>query len=233
VGVAIGGTRGIVMIGLGQGDISVRPPQRVRGNLPNARQRQQWSKAVDLLDKTDDNVALLGLLGFNAGIMWQWCQQNNVRMQKPDLLESKTLALKSKVDELKQLVRKVEDRQLGLQFRGGDIDIVEPQSDFSGIVVLIVVGAIVYAALVAAVVKYHKESEKLRTDYNNLLNGTEQFIKTQAPEKLHAWKTHKQQSGFSDRQSIIQQIGSSMKTGAKWGIGLAVAIALMGLAWQK
>lgn len=231
MGVAAGGTRGIVMIG--QDDIVIRPPQRVRGNFPNARQRQKWSKAVALLDRTDDNVALLGLLGFNAGIMWQWCQQNNLRMPKPDMLEQKTLALKSGIDELKHLVRKVEDRQLGLQFRDGDIDIVEPQSDFSGIVVLIVVGAIVYAGLVAAIVAYHEKSEKLRTDYNDLLHGTEQFIKTQAPEKLDAWKTHKQQSGFSERESIISQIGSSMKSGAKWGIGLAVAIAVVGLAWRK
>jgi len=226
------------MIGLAD----ITPPvERFPGRLMNADEQELWNRALRLLDSTTDYVVGLKMLALNAGLTWGFAQNHGLQLSKPVDLETRVLELSKKLRQVKELVRKVEDRELAVQFRGTDIDIVDPNfQGFSGLP-LIIAGAIVLTGLIAGLLYYKKEADEVRPKYNNLLKATDKvFCKEGSPETCAEWKAYKKQTGYTQRQTVAEKIFAAIeqpvKTGAKYGTAILlglVGVMLSGLLFGK
>ncbi len=214
---------------LGQQDPIPKPPLNLPAKLMDRGEQALWDRALVKLDELEDTIALLQLLSFNAALTWAFAQKHGLPMTKPDQLESQLIELEAKVNRTKELMRKAEDRELGVQFRNGDIDIVDPSGQHFGAVLLIVGGVIVLAGLVAALYHYKTESDEIRPKYNNLLAATDAaFCKPGSPDTCAEWKAYRKSSGYTARKSLAEkigdEIGSPVKTGLQWGVAAGIAI---------
>lgn len=208
-------------------------PARVMTNHEQAK----WDQALDLLDDLSDYVVLLKLLGTNAGASWWFAQKHGFMMAKPAELERRVIELEHKISNVRDLVRRVEDHELSVQFVGGDINIVDPSGDL-GALLLIIGGALILAGLVGTLIYYKKEADDIRPKYNRLLAATDKvFCKEGSPETCAEWERYKQEKGYNKRKSLAQKIGEgigrSAAFGAKWGLMIGIPILVLTFMWKN
>lgn len=210
--------------------------------LPNSKESALWRKAQKIAGNVADSLIALRLLGSNAAAAHFWATQNGLSMPPPAELEQRVLELESAFEKVRHKMRAVEDLKLGLMYRAGDIDIVVPQGseNLEGIV-LIAIGVIAVAGLVAGLIYYRDQARDTIPKYNALLAATDkQFCQHESPETCEKWKKFKIESGYSERAGIADKIVAGLGqvagvAGKGAGVGLAIAIPLaIGLlAWNK
>jgi hypothetical protein len=205
--------------------------------IANARQRRLWTKAVSRVDELRDKMLVLGMLNTNAAMAYEWGTQRGISVDSPAPLEQRYLDLDQRFSKLLQSVQRVENHTWGVQFRDGDIDIVDPQSEISG-VLLVIAGVVVIAGLIATTYMLTTENDELAKDYRVLSAATDKkFCKQGSPKTCAEWKKFKRESGYDDRKSVIEKItdgiGEAATTGTKWGLGIAIPIALVAFLWSQ
>ena len=206
--------------------------ERLPGRYLTSSERALWQSALKKTDDLNDYVIALRMMNINAAWTWLFAQKYGLTMTKPDRLENQLLDLDAKVKRVKELVRKVEDLELAVAFRDGDLDIVELPSNLQGII-LVAAGVVVLAGLIAALYHYKTEADEIRPKYNNLLKATDQTFCTQgSPDTCAEWKAYKTKAGYTKRQTVAEKIISGIKKpiqiGAKYGT--TILIGLVGVA---
>jgi len=195
-----------------------------------------WATAQRLTDDLADYIVLLKLLNLNAAGAWWFATDKGIAFQKPAELERKLLELETKVSRMRELIRRVEDRDLSLQFRAGDIDIVDSSQNLDGWPIILA-GVVIAAGIIAALYYYKSEADDLRPKYNRLLTATDRvFCKEGSPDTCAEWKQYKRDSGYTQRKSLADKIGDGLgKTvgaGSRWGLTIAIPLIALLLLYR-
>jgi len=212
----------------------IPPLERLPHRLPTSIENDQWKQAQRLIADLSDYVVALKMLGMNSAQTFFFAQSHGINMSKPVELEARVLELEAKIKRVRELMRKVTDRDLALQFVNGDIDIVDHNQQLSG-VVLIITGVVVLAGLIGTLIYYKKEADDIRPRYHNLLAATDKvFCKQGSPKTCSEWTAYKKESGYTNRRTmadtISDSIGKPAKTGLQWGIAIAIPLIALFVA---
>lgn len=151
------------------------------------------------------------------------------------------------VNRAKRLIDAVESEKLGLRFTHGDIDIMAPPDMTADEIaefqmmgfVLIAVGVVVIAGIIATQIIWNNESLKLTDEYNHLLEQSDnKYCADPASPTCAAWLNRKKAEGFKPKKNIIERLESGIKAVASsatsgLGIGIALAIPLAAYIFAK
>ena len=159
------------------------------------------------------------------------------------------ITLQKKVAVFRRLIQGVEDEKIGLQFTNGDIDIVGAPSmtndelqywkGFSGPAdmgwLLIAAGIVIVSTVIALVDAVLEENKNLHLQNNALLDDlNSRYCQVPGSELCSAWLQRKEEKGYKKElswaeefQKAAAKVGSTLTTGAGWGIALAIPL----LAW--
>lgn len=208
--------------------------------VPTIATRQQvarWAKLKQQAADIGDLQWCLRQLNINAAIAYNFAKRSGLNAESPEPLEKSLIDQETRLNRIKTAMDRVDARVWGLQFRNGDLDIIEPQADFGVGVLLVVAGVVAVAALGAALYAMWQEAKETHRKYNALLVATDRALCT-SPESCADWEKTKTEMGYQKRQGIVdsalESIGTAATTGTKWGLAAAVPIALIALLmWRR
>lgn len=223
------------MYGQSTGEIMPLPWKPKR--YPSRAEKQSWDDFVDLVDDANDMVVVCRLRGFVAAKSFYWGQKHGFNVSEPKALENRVLDAELQLERLAHLIRKVEDRTFTVQFRKGDIDIVDPSQSLEGWP-LIVAGVLVVVGAVALAKHLWDELEDVERKYRILDGATDKaFCQEGSPQTCAAWKAYKVSSGLAETRkeagSISSGLGDKLKTGAKWGLAIAIPLIVLAFVWRS
>lgn len=142
------------------------------------------------------------------------------------------------VNRAKRLIDAVENEKLGLRFAHGDIDIMAPPDMTADQIaeyhlmgfVLIAVGVVVIAGIIATQIVWNNESLKQTDQFNRLLKTADnKYCADPASPTCAAWLNRKKAEGFKQKKNIIERIEGGIKgvvSSATSGLGIGIALAI-------
>lgn len=195
----------------------------------------KWEQARERASKIGDLIWCAKQLAINASIAYTFGQSRGIAVQSPAALEAELIDLEQRYSRIKQAMDRVDARTWGVHFRADDIDIIEPPAEMGG-VILVIAGVVAVAALGAALYAMWQEARESNRKFNALLGATDQALCT-SPDTCAEWQQVKADMGYEQRQGVVDDaldsIGQAATTGTKWGLALAIPIALIALLWDR
>jgi len=153
------------------------------------------------------------------------------------LIEAKKFFLRTQ-----ELIRAVEDHQLGIAIANDDIDIIKPPIEgapLSGwfIPVLIAAGVIMLAGAIATTIAQTKNLEDCEAAFKGVTKFADQrFCADQSSAVCKDWTQTKARDQYKSNETIIDRLSREItQTGSKissgLAIGLVIAIPLILFSW--
>jgi hypothetical protein len=204
---------------------------------PTRAEQAKWAELVHLVDQAGDKTLICRLLVSNAAAGYFWGRNHGIDIPKPADIETRVLDAESKFDNLLNLIRRVEDNELSVQFNKGDIDIVDPSQNLDGFL-LIAGGAVLVIGAVALASWIWNELDDCERELRIINGATDKvFCEQGTPETCAEWKAYKVEARIDERQKLADDIGSGLgaklKTGAQWGIAIAIPLILLAFLWRR
>lgn len=219
---------------------------------PTPKQKKQWRAFKELASrlflavKANEHRANALNIALNFGAEHR---QEPPIWQMPGPFDRLRI-LQKNVRVFRRLIQGVEEEKIGLQFRNGDIDIVGPPTmtndelqywkGFSGPAemgwLLIAAGILIVATAVAVIDALWNEANDVKLQNNALLDDlNSRYCQVPSSELCKAWLQRKEERGYKKELTLAEQfqkaaekVGSTLTTGAGWGIALAIPL----LAWM-
>ncbi|MDD5347802.1 MAG: hypothetical protein PHT59_04225 [Candidatus Omnitrophica bacterium] len=207
---------------------------------PSSAARMAWDRAVNRARDLDSQVFGNGLRLAALGFTFAFAARSGVALPSlsPDL-EVRFAKLQADNEELKNAVRKVEDREWGARWNGRDFDIVIPQAGLSGIFIPIAIGVgiVALAGLITRLAYLEDQNKEISRQFNALLDSTDETLCSDpsSPACVN-WQIERKASGYEKQRSFADSISSAASTvGAGLGKGLMIALPLVALAifWKR
>lgn len=200
-------------------------------------QQQRWNRAKRTAFDLRDRLYALRYLNVNAGMAYKWGRDHGFDPKSPEPVEYRAMDIEQRLNRIIQAMDRVEAKKWGIQFTAGDIDIVDPQTDMGG-VLLIVAGVVVIAGLSAVLYKMKADLDDVTHQYNVISKATDRmFCKEGSPQTCAEWQAYKTKERFAERKtvvdSILENVGQAAATGSKWGLGLLIPIAAVAFLWSE
>jgi hypothetical protein len=204
--------------------------------MPTRFEQAKWDKLVRRVDLLGDRVLVCRLLGANYGAAYLWGMERDIDVTPPADLENRFLAAEKKYNRLLSLVRKVQDNELAVRFRNGDIDIVDPTQNM-GAFLLVAIGAVVLLGAVALAGYLWNELGDCEKELRIINGATDKaFCEEESSETCAEWKKYKIEARIDERKNWADKIstglGTSIKTGAKWGLAVAIPLVVAAFIWR-
>lgn len=209
----------------------------VPDSYPTRAEQAKWDELLDLVDDCTDKVYVCRLLGANAAASFFWGQKHGFNVKKPVELEKRVVEAEVKLDNLKNVIRKVEDHDFTIQFNKGDIDIVDPSQNLDGWPIILA-GFVIVVGVISLADWIWDELDDCQRNYRILDRATDKVFCTEGtPETCAEWKAYKVESGLEERKKLAEGItsglGKKLKTGAQWGIAVAIPLIVLAFLWRS
>lgn len=191
---------------------------------------------------------------------WREGQLNiQIRFAKRHALPVSTVPQKSideltevrkKIDHLARLIGFAESGEIGVSFSKGDMNFVAPKGTTTEQMAIytslgggpaIIVGIIIIVAVVAYIYylrKLNAEREKMLKKM--VKHNNDRFCKNKNTSECQAWLKERETEGYnrndleiSGLTETINEVGSTLLSGGKWGIGIAIPLVVAYMLWQK
>ena len=208
---------------------------------PTKAQICRWSQSLRRAENINAGLFRAGLLLDNITIAYRFASGAGVALaQFPAALEARYLDAVSEFARVRGLMRRVEDRELGLRPTADDFDIVEsggPSLGAAFIPVLVGVTAVLLAGLVGRLVYLEQESTELNNKYNSILKASDAALCADPGSDLcRSWEAEKTASNYTKNETMAEALKGAVRTvGGGLGKGLLIALPLAVLAfgWSK
>ena len=202
---------------------------------PSSRELARWKEAQQRMRDLDALVYRAGLLLTNVVNTYHFADTKDLRLPDfPPSLERRFLKVRDESRDVKELVRKVQDREYGLRWTGSDFDVIEPPSALQGIFIPIAIGTGIVAlgGLIARLVYLEGESTELGDKYNTILEKTDrQLCADPFSSTCRDWERTKADKDYTKNETMADTIRGSVKTVSKGlGTGLLIAVPLLAYA---
>jgi len=222
---------------IGQEVIPQKPimPERVA----NRSELRQWDELLDNISECTDRLLICRWLGKNASVTRDFAKIKGVPFPFDlNAIGTRVMTVQKELNELKSLVRRVEDHELALQFTPKDINIVDPsRQNLDGVIliaagVVLLIGAISASGyLLAELLDAEKELRIVHTAMNR------EFCDDPNSDKCQQWQDHKIEAGYEERKSWVDEMTDAIKeplaTGGKWGLAAGIPLLILMLLWNK
>jgi len=205
---------------------------------PTAAERSQWMSLVNRVDQMHDRVLVCRLLAANAAIAYNYGLKNGIATTSPKNITDRLINAEAEISRMRAFVRRVQDKTAAVQFRNGDLDIVDPGNQGLDGFFLILGGVVLVAGAIALAGYLWAELGDCERDFRVLDGATDKvFCSDPDSDTCKDWQQTKIDSGFAERktwaQKIADGIGPVVKTGSSWGIAIAIPVLLMAYLWRK
>lgn len=206
-------------------------------------QQKQWDRYKKSVKNNELIVEANAIRSKMAMVAMNYAGQHQIHLPYNSEWDAKLALLRKALNRSKRLIDAVASETLGIRFVGDDIDIMAPAGMSDDEIaeyqtlgwILIAVGIVVVASVIAHSLWVQKQNEELRVKFNNLLYVADnKFCANPESNICKNWINRKKQENFTARKGTIEMledgivsIGQTIKKGA--GIGLMIAIPL--LAW--
>ena len=158
-----------------------------------------------------------------------------------------------KNEKLKTVIFAINTNELGLRFRGNELDVMAPAGTtddqitpyhLSAALLVIVIGVVVATSIIAYMAALRQQNYELHRKVSTLVDvGDSMLCADSSSPQCEEWKQEKEREGWNRRENVIDQtkqqlagLPDKVKTLAQGlGIGFAVAaVAVAGfLLWDK
>lgn len=180
-----------------------------------------------------------GLLLENAIILYQFAEGVGLAVPPEDpALERRYLESHSRFIQAHTAIRKIQDRQWGARWNGKDFDAIDPTGGGPElgavfIPIMIGVGVVALAGLVARFVWLEKETTEIGDKYNKLLKTTnDRFCADPTSDTCQSWEEEKLESNYAKNETMSDRIkGAVGAVGSGLGKGLMIALPLIAAAF--
>lgn len=211
-----------------------------------AAQTRQWGKVVKSATALNMRNKALGFRAKNLIDIFNIARQGGVDLPRvTEYLQA--IHTEQDLDRKIQLaIGAVMTHDLGIRFRGGDIDIMAPPgtsddelAQYQGLgVVLILTGIVVVASIAWTLAKRHDQVKLIQAKYIPLIRYCENVICADPTSDMcRKYMQHKQSIDFKSREYAARQsengadtIMNTLHTGVKWGIAIAIPLIVIFLS---
>lgn len=216
--------------------------QLIAERTPTAIEVRSWHKAVNLLNILLTKVYALKLLNYYVAAQAKFGDSKGIAVHKPADLEQQLLRIDTIAERIKTAVRGVEDQTLGIQYENGRLNIVRPKEGDLGVapvLIAIAVGAVVGVVIYGVVdllIVGDEECDALVPKYNDLIDYNEEKLCTEGTdEQCEEWEEFRDDHDLvkhrKTAKGFLDQLG--IKTGVKWGLGIAIPLAVGLWLWRN
>lgn len=213
-------------------------------------QSRQWGKVVKSSAALNMRTKALGIRAKNLIDAVNIAREGGVDLSGiTDYLVSVDVA-QQKDSKLQLAIGAVMTGDLGVRFRGGDIDIMAPPgtsddelAQYHGFgIVMIVIGIVVVASIAWTLATRHDENKLLKRKYDKAIREADSIIcaNPSSPmcqkwtEKKRSVEHMKRKTAFERLENGAQSIMSSIVSGSKWGVALAIPLIVLFVSnWLK
>lgn len=221
-------------------DVMPIAPRIAIGPPITSSTRRRWEDVERRIRDLDAALLRTTLLSDCYAIASRFGARSGIPLaESPADLESRYVATVQGFAELRSLVRRVEDRELGARWTGSDFDLIEHPTGFLGVFipVAIGVGVVAFSGLIARLFYLEQETIDISDRYNSLVEHTDAaFCADPNSQTCGEWQIEKQVSGFEKNKTFADSLKSSIgKIGGGIGKGIALALPVIALAifWGK
>lgn len=217
---------------------------------PTSNEIRTWERLKQSVEIYNNRVIATRLRFENIGIVYRFGFPRGFALPLiADEDKARLEALETNADKLIRIARAVDDKILGIQLRpDGDIDILAPPDvpreslqqyqlvsvdDSLGWIIPIAIGMLALAGVFAIVAHLSQENDKLTSQFNRVLESSNQIICADPNSKnCIDWKQTRQNEGYDRRETVAESLGKAIKVVGKGaGIGLAVAIGIAAISF--
>ena len=205
---------------------------------PNGALIRKWSEVQRHADRAGSLVYRAELLFQNVITTYRFANTRGIPLEPIDPeLERRFLGVQAEFMRIRDIVRQIEDREMGARWTGSDFDAVSVPA-LSGVFIPIAVGigVVALAGLIARLVYVEKEATDLGAKFNAILKKTDaKFCADPLSPNCIAWKEEKKNSGYVKAKTMAETIqGAVSSIGGGLGTGLMIAVPLALFAiWRR
>jgi hypothetical protein len=212
------------------------------GRSPTSGELQKWSEVHSRLDRCYTLAKSAILLWQCLRIQSDFIGSNGLSIaafnrQRLADLESRFIKAYREIDQIKKLVRQVDDGELGLQWASGDFNILSSSQPMGNFFIPVAIGVVVFTSLIARLFFLESEVGDVRANYNDILTKTDRTLCSDPGSKTcKNWKSTKAQKNYSEQKSFADKLKDSVAHVGGTGIGigiLAIAAFLALSIWRN
>lgn len=203
-----------------------------------AAELAKWDKLVKIARAINlrTQAAALGVRNVAAAV--GIAQQHGIDLPESTAQISTVQQLQQKDVKFQNIMGAVEVEDLGVRFKGGDLDIMafpgttdDELIQYQGLgLVGIVIGVVIVSGAIAFGAHFFMESTKIAKRNKALERRNDELL---TGEALEDWQEFKASPEYTDNQSLYDDMmeaadeaGDIIRTGSQWGIALAIPLAL-------
>jgi hypothetical protein len=203
-------------------------------------ENRTWDQWCDSVKKYDRAVLANELRAANLDLSYRFARENSIPLAWLSTVDVHNLEThRRNADRFKDIVNHVHSRRFGLRFRGtGDFDVLalagtkaeaiqqyRPET-LGAAFIPILIGVLVVAAAVALIRYLQGENEVLGQKLDRAVRDADsKFCKDPNSPICKTWLERKKIEGYDKRQSAIDSLIETVKSGAA-GLAKAVAIGI-------
>lgn len=213
---------------------------------PTRAELRQWEKFLRDTDRVGRKILANSARSMMATRLTQFATKRGIDIPAIDPADEKKLVqVANDWRNIKRAIAHVENYDLGLRFRDGEIDIMAPPNytpeqiaamNLSGWFIPIVVGIVVVGGIVIRMLQLDEENDRLQANYDAMIAASEKRICADpGSADCKAWQVEKTETDYNQKASLIDEIKNSLSSvgqTAKTGIGVGLAIAVPLIAWM-
>ena len=213
------------------------------GRKTTAKERRKWLDFKDKVKALSLEVSANRLTLANLHTVERFAEEHKIDILTVSDADKKLDMIIKAAKRLEKWIRLVDDGILGIRFKDGDFDIMAPQGttddqlveyqSFSGWPFVIAIGVIVFVSAVFYTMMIRDENDKLRKDFNRVIYDAEsRFCAVPGSPACEAWLQKREDSGYNENLSLMDEIKLQLKTigkGAAKGAGILLLVGIPAL----